>query len=128
MITVHTTSRANKPESTQIEYRPPVLTIRKGTVVEDYSVSEFPTGWDGRAFRLAKDENETAYNVFLARNSQDNLCDCIGFESRGCCKHVDSLRHLLHQGLLDDPREGFPSEPHPSPEQLAAEAGCELPF
>lgn len=126
MITIPTTSRASKPEPTQIEFRPPVLTIRKGTDVGDYSVSEFPTRWDGRAFRLAK--GETVYNVFLARNSQDNLCDCIGFESRGCCKHVDSLRHLLLQGLVDDPQEGFPNCPHPSPEQLAASAGVDLPF
>jgi hypothetical protein len=49
---IPTTTTAKRPPDTAIEYDPNggVLLIRKGKCECLYTVAEFPTGWDGRAF------------------------------------------------------------------------------
>src|SRR5262245_44844946 len=96
---IATQTQAKRQPQTQVEYDAPVLAIRKAVgngkgTEELYDVAEFPTGWEGRAFHLTKDRTGEEYDVFVARNGQDNLCSCIGFESRGVCKHHDALRSL----------------------------------
>lgn len=125
---IRTNSNARTAPQTEIEFNYPVLTVTKNGKAEDYAVSEFPTRWDGRAFRLDKSDNVTHYNVFVCRRGQNTCCDCLGFESSHTCKHVDAIRHLVHNGDLDDPRGGFVGDDFPSPQQLADEAGVELPF
>ena len=128
-IQIRTASVARREPITEIEFEYPVLTIFKNGKVEDYTVAEFipGAGWEGQAFKLTKSNGEH-YNVFVCRRGQNHLCDCKGFEACGNCKHHDSIRHLLWEGELDDPRGKAPFDNHPSPQQLADEAGVELPF
>lgn len=128
LVCVPTTTAAKQPHETLVEYDAPVLMIRKGRACDLYTVNEFPTGWDGRAFQLVKDADGRVYDVFVSRNGQDDRCDCTGNLQHGRCKHLDSLRALIASDRLTDPRHAAPVEPFPSPEQLAAEAGVALPF
>jgi len=99
IVIVTTTEAVKKPE-TSIEYDGPVLVIRKGRVVELYTFVEFPAGLEGRAFRLVKDRTVEEYNVFVGRNGQDHICDCIGQLQHGRCKHVDAMKHLIGEGEI----------------------------
>jgi hypothetical protein len=72
-----------------------------------YTVTEFPTGWDGRAFHLAKPDGESgtdpeagSYDVFVGRNPADRTCQCKGFERWGRCKHVLACRALIENGWV----------------------------
>lgn len=72
-----------------------------------YVVTEFPCGWDGRAFGLGKadgdtgtDREESGYDVFIGRNGQDKLCGCKGFTRHGHCKHVATVEALIANGWL----------------------------
>lgn len=72
-----------------------------------YSVVEFPSGWDGRAFRFVKaggeagsDPTESAYDVFVCRNGQDCLCQCKGFQRWGHCRHLAAARALIENGWV----------------------------
>jgi hypothetical protein len=128
---IPTTTAAKLAPTTAIEFDFPVLLLRKERDVQIYTVDEFPVGgpaWDGRAFRLTKDSTGEHYSCFVARNGQDHLCECRGFEAHGHCRHVDALKRLIDTGRLDHPEADRPVEPWPSPEQLAAEAGVALPF
>lgn len=80
-----------------------------------YAVAEIPVGngFDGRGFTLVKlattedgDEVPTDehYGVFVARNGQDDLCDCKGHTYSRCCKHVDAMRHLIERGVVGSER------------------------
>lgn len=131
---VPTTTTAKRPVETAIEYDPPTLLIRKHRHEFLYTLAELPCGFDGRAFTLTRDTDGQVYNVFIARNGQDSTCDCAGFTftsddpTGGRCKHVDAIRHLIETGRLDHAEADRPGEPWPSPEQLAADAGGDLPF
>ena len=131
---VPTTTVAKRTPATAVEYDAPVLLIRKGRRECLYVLAEFPCGFDGRAFSLTHDDTGEVYHVFVARDGQSSTCDCAGFTytsdspTGGRCKHLDSVRHLIDTGRLDDPRHQAPVESWPSPEQLAAEAGVSLPF
>jgi hypothetical protein len=121
-VCIHTTSQAKKPTETLVEFDAPVLLIRKGRAADLYTVNEFPTGWEGRAFQLVKDADGSVYDVFVSRNGQDDHCDCTGNLQHGACKHVDSLRALIEAGRLSDVEAGRPVEPFPSAEQVAHDA------
>jgi hypothetical protein len=69
-----------------------------------YRVTEFPTAWAGRAFRLDKLDGSESYDVFVGADRRDDRCDCRGFERYGLCKHVDAVRALLDNRWLPDPR------------------------
>lgn len=122
----------------------PVLTILSGWRPklqswrnEDvYRVEEVPTPL-GRGFMLHRSEQaiaaegpdaDTFYGVLIAANGQDHTCTCRGFQAHSYCKHHDAIRGLLEGGHIDEPNADRKPEPWPSPEQLAAEAGCELPY
>lgn len=100
-----------------------------------YDVEEIPSGM-GRAFLLhrtpaavaADPDHVERYGVLVAMNPQDHLCECRGFAAHGYCKHISAVRELIDAGHLDHPEAGRPSEPFPSPQQLADEAGVDLPF
>ena len=99
-----------------------------------YTVEEIPTGMDGRAFLLHRDEEavakdiaagreqEARYGVLIARNGQDDLCECRGFTAHGRCKHVSAMRGLIEGGHIDEPGQDAPVDSFPSPEQLAHDA------
>lgn len=97
----------------------PTLEIQQGREVDSYIVEEYTPDvlFDGRAFQLKKPDGEV-YSVFLARNGQDNLCCCRGFESKGHCKHIDSLRGLCDTGEIVEPGSDREESPWPTPEQL----------
>lgn len=75
------------------------VTVRCGRVVETYRVTELDTGWEGRAFRFRK-MNGIAYETYIGRNPADHLCDCMGHEQHGHCKHVVTLEMLCDANLL----------------------------
>jgi hypothetical protein len=97
---------------------------------DSYDVEEINTGMDGRAFLLhrtpeaiAKSSDSTQrYGVLIARNGQDDLCECRGFEKGGYCKHVNAMRGLIEAGHIDRPGEDAPVDAFPSPEQAAHDA------
>lgn len=69
-----------------------------------YAVTEFvpDAGWDGRAFRGAKADGSDTYSVFIARNGQDQTCDCAAGtygRVRECC-HVAALTAVLANDWL----------------------------
>jgi hypothetical protein len=85
------------------EYAPTAGTVEitAGKAVDEYQIAEFPTGWDGRGFVLAKTAgDERTYDVFIGRNGQDRRCNCRGFTGHGHCKHVDALAKLIGLGKL----------------------------
>jgi hypothetical protein len=71
-----------------------------------YTVTEFSTTWDGRAFTLTKADGDESYNVFVGRDWSAYQCDCAGF----CygrdkpCRHVLAMVAVLANGWLPDPR------------------------
>src|SRR5258708_4908991 len=73
---------------------------------DTYRVEEIPTGIEGRAFLLHRpleavaEDGTERYGVLVARNDQDHLCECRGFEAHGRCKHLDALHWLLGAGHL----------------------------
>jgi hypothetical protein len=131
---VPATTTAKRSPQTAIEFDPPTLLIRKHEYEFLYTLAEVPCGFDGRAFTLTRDIDGQTYNVLIARNGQDSVCDCAGFSVTSNdptgrrCKHLDAIHHLMDAGRLDHPEAGRPGEPQPSPAQLAAEAGVDLPF
>jgi len=76
-----------------------IETERAGTV---YRVEEFPTGWEGRGFRLTKvTGGEEAYFVFCSQHgAEGDSCDCKGMTYAGNCKHTDSVRACVGNGWL----------------------------
>lgn len=102
-------SAINWQPATDNEFSPVAgtLTIHTDRATTRYAVSEFPSGWDGRAFTLVKlgaapDEGgrDGSYSCFVARNGQDQLCECRGFQSHGHCKHLDSVTAMIAAGWL----------------------------
>ena len=94
-----------------------------------FEATEFTDGFEGRSFRLKNLTDRSGWSCQIARNGQDHICECRGFKTTERCQHVKSLIALLDSGILDsqyDPDR--PESPFPSPQQLADEAGVELPF
>lgn len=82
-----------------------VLVLKSKRNYCTYTVVEFPTGWQGRGFHLAKldagtDATEPAYDCFIARNMQDRECSCKGFAYTGSCRHLAAITDLIHNGKL----------------------------
>lgn len=108
-----------------------------------YDVEEIiaGAGMDGRAFLLhrtpeaiAKDAERgdadapERYGVFVARNDQDHICECRGFQAHGRCKHLDAVRGLIADGHLDAIGAAAPVQPFPTPEQVTHDSLIEAPF
>lgn len=68
----------------------------------EYAVEEFPADLAGRAFRCTKPTGDS-YDVLVADDERDDICDCYGFTAGGRCKHVDCLRDLMVEGQLPSP-------------------------
>lgn len=84
------------------DYKPTLEVYRD---IESYTVCEFlpDRGFDGRAVRLTKISDGDTRDVFIARNGQDNLCDCYGFVAHGRCKHEAVIRELMDNGTIPHP-------------------------
>ena len=81
-----------------------VLVVEEeGRDTETYTLTEEPTDWDGRAWSCHKVGAQVAYDVFTARNGQDDCCDCAGgtyHAGRTRCRHVLAVRAALENGWL----------------------------
>lgn len=87
----------------------PVLEIReerpRSMRSDYYSVLPLPSDF-GRAFVLRKMGPEPAvYNCCVVdtaggEDGAETMCDCIGFEARGYCKHSSCLAALVADGKL----------------------------
>lgn len=106
--------------------------------VSTYAVEEVWIGMEGRSFLLHRSEADieadrkagigdpdTRYGVFVARNGQDDLCECRGFAAHCRCKHVSIVRHLVEAGHIDRPGSDAPVEQFPSPEQVRDDAAVD---
>ncbi len=79
------------------------LVIQSNRTHAEYELTEFPTGWAGRGFHLAKltdgaDADSEAYDLFISPHSSGHTCDCKGFTyAKGTprCKHIESVLALL---------------------------------
>ena len=104
-----------------------VFPVMRNLVVIE--VTEFTSGVEGRSFRLKNLGDRSSRACHIARNGQDHVCECRRFKTTGRCNHIKALIALLDSGALDsqyDPDR--PESVFPSPQQLADEAGVELPF
>lgn len=77
----------------------------------EYVIDEFPTDWDGRAFKFQRLGRDDHYNVFICNQGHDqDKCDCADatFRERRC-KHMAAIRALLVAAKNADekPIEGF---------------------
>lgn len=88
---------------------------------QDYTLTQIPTDWPGVAFCFVKPAGER-YDCFVAAQSEDRLCDCIGFMQHGHCKHVAYLAYAWGAGLL--PLPGVLCDVSPDSEILRLDA-CE---
>ena len=122
---------ARNRQPAQIARRRPAFamafpTRRKVLVFE---TTEFSCGFEGRSFWLENVADRSGFCCSVARNGQNHICGCGRFKTTGRCRHITALISLLESGVLDaqfDPDR--PESPFPSPQQLADEAGMELPF
>jgi len=78
-----------------------VFCISAGPRASFYTFHEVPCAVGGRGFAVHKLGLGTLYHVRIGR-SADCSCECLGFLSRGRCKHVLGLLALARHGLLDD--------------------------
>ena len=75
-----------------------IVQITVGKNAGDYMMEHIPADF-GTAFRLTKILGEhDAYHVNL--NGRLSLCDCMGHEAHGHCKHVDGLNALRNAGRI----------------------------
>lgn len=65
----------------------------------EYRLSEFRTDFDGRAFELTKADRSATYSVFVGR-AGGSLCECLGFQSSGRCKHIAACETLVRGGQI----------------------------
>jgi hypothetical protein len=91
---------------------------KRPATLETYAVEEYPS-YDGtkkpevpgRSFHLKKQSNGELYSVFISETGNaelddiKNLCVCMGFMHTGICKHCDSVKYLVKNGLIADPKE-----------------------
>lgn len=126
LATIPTTTSAKRQPTTRIEFDRGVLLIAKGRAIDLYTVEEFATTWDGRAFYLTKDGDPDRRAVFIADGfgSEHSRCECAGFLHTGRCKHVDALTALERGGELP-PAFDVETNPEPLPREFDdAECFC----
>ena len=91
--------------------------------------TEFTCGFAGRSFQLKNLADRKQWCCQIARNGQDHICECTRFKRVGSCRHIKALIALIESGVVDGLYEpDRPESVFPSPQQLADEAGVELPF
>ena len=64
-----------------------------------YTLHEIPCFIGGRGFAVHRLGLGTLYHVRVGRR-EDCSCECLGFLSRGRCRHVLGLLALVHRGKL----------------------------
>jgi hypothetical protein len=76
-----------------------VFCISAGPRASFYTFHEIPCTIGGRGFAVHKLGLGTLYHVRIGRRS-DCSCECLGFLSRGVCRHVLGLLALARHGML----------------------------
>jgi len=76
-----------------------IFCIRDSRRAVFYAFQEIPCTIGGRGFAVHKLGLGTLYHVRVGRR-EDCSCECLGFLSRGLCRHVLGLRALVRHGLI----------------------------
>ena len=76
-----------------------LLCITKDRRTYYYVFKEIPCEIGGRGFAVHRLGLANLYHVRVG-SPRDCSCDCLGFLSRGGCKHVHGLAALIGHGLL----------------------------
>ena len=76
-----------------------VFRITSGKLTHCYTFKEIRCDIGGRGFVVHRLGLGTVYHVRVGRPA-DCSCECLGFLSRGRCRHVLGLRALLRGRLL----------------------------
>jgi hypothetical protein len=76
-----------------------VFSIRDPRRTTFYTFCEIPCAIGGRGFAVHKLGLGQLYHVRIGKR-QDCSCECLGFLSRGVCRHVLGLLALSRHGLL----------------------------
>ena len=100
-----------------------------GREVLVFETTEFSCGFEGRSFWPENISECSGFCCNVARDGQNHSCEGGRFKNTRRCRQISAMLSLLASGVLDgqfDPDR--PESPFPSPQQLADEAGMELPF
>jgi hypothetical protein len=76
-----------------------VFSIKTGRRISFYTFREIPCSIGGRGFAVHKLGLGKLYHVRIGRWA-DCSCECLGFLTRGVCRHVLGLRALEKAGML----------------------------
>lgn len=83
------------------------LSIRQGSKSDEYLIEEDTSEpYPGRTFLLARQtgditpDRQGTYRV-VCHTPDDAACNCSGYSTAKVCKHSDSVKALLADGLLD---------------------------
>lgn len=74
-----------------------------------YACELLPTHHDGFVMQLTNAATGAVYQVYWARNGQDDTCDCLGYKFHGHCKHLDLVACMIENNWL--PRTWDPDYP-----------------
>jgi len=91
-----------------------------------YLVTEHvPCGFDGRLFECRRVGAGRGYTVGIARNGQDDCCDCEAGTYRrvGACVHVLALRAVVQNRWYPDPLDR-PADAEPTAAEIEAMAAA----
>ena len=80
-----------------------VFRIAVGTVAHNYTFREIRCDIGGRGFVVHRLGLGPAYHVRIG-SPRESSCECLGYLSRGQCRHVLGLRALLRAGELQPRR------------------------
>jgi hypothetical protein len=76
-----------------------VFCIRDPLQTAFYAFHEIPCFIGGRGFAVHRLGLGTLYHVRVGKR-ENCSCECLGFLSRGVCRHVLGLRTLVRHGLV----------------------------
>lgn len=102
-----TESPGRTPNSIRLIRRPDdfgvgVFSITKDRRTHFYVFKEIPCAIGGRGFAVHRLGLANLYHVRIS-SPRESSCECLGFLSRGRCKHVQGLTALIGHGLLMPP-------------------------
>jgi hypothetical protein len=76
-----------------------VFCVRVGETSAFYTVREIPCFIGGRGFAVHRLGLGNLYHVRVGKR-QDCSCECLGYLSRGHCRHILGLLALVREGKL----------------------------